>query len=1530
MIPKRSTPVQVISSPMEPMNTIKGSATAWLDSNLGSVEGAPAVKPKNQPGIEEVQFNVDEERRQLTADDEDIALLTVDQAIFLEFSILGEIAFWFLCLATGGFFWLFCQWIRSLEARIRYTTVASNSMRADYVLATSIDGYQDICPILSVDPESDKPKWVSISAVRHLSSSSDAFAFPLPRMFEWRHERFWFNLDAKKWLRRQYNVNHPVPVLNQLIAKCAMNTWDEINNQSTPDAPLGNLFRSNLPFSTFTRNLTYGENIIDIQPKPLIVLIKDEAIKPFFIFQVFSLIVWFFQDYVIYAYTILGLSTISVLYTAYVTWVNQRNLQKIARSEVPVTKLVLSNKEANVVTSPEVPTRVLHTSGPEKTRPWAPVPTFRREIVSSATLTPGDLIEVTNEMIIPCDMVLVSGGVIINEAMLTGESAPVQKASIPYNLGEQISSDPSTYFRFGSDRDTKYVLFSGTKVVQSKPQSGIICNPIIRQQAGSTALEYGQGETVWQFSSDQSAESLRTYLRSSGKSEAEIDMAVRNFLSTFRSRERSLPVMGMVVKTGFNTAKGKLIRAILYPKPSKFDFDQQMLKFMCILIAATAAGCLATVGFYEEQNISGLDTLLSCLNIITVAIPPALPLALSVALSTTFLELQTKKIFCINPNRIVPAGRVNTLCFDKTGTLTEDGLTLKGVHSLCAKDETDLVHDGNPKSKAMLQSVTLANSENDLVDVYQFVASHRLKNYLFENRSSTMTRNGLISASRAGMAHIVAACHSLAILEEEDVEDDVVPISVDNEKQHLEGSPKKEGAESEEFVGDPLEVQMFAQSGWRFDTRSSAKRKAGSFGVNAWADPLLPSSVDSIMIPPQIQGADEALAIVRRFDFDSTLRRMSCIVYHTPLTTATHDDARFSVLVKGAPESIRDLCQEFSVPPDYDQVLHNLTLSGYRVLACAYKPFLASQVVDGETTGLSKKDLIDGATRYITSSNRTDIESNLYFAGFLVMENPLKKPTIHYLEQYTRAGLRCIMVTGDNPLTAAAVSKQCDPFFLRPSRRTVLLDLVKKPGQEGELVIRDILNPEISTSFFAFLREKKNQNQLKINLGKDAELVDAYAATVPAELSADLDLVVTGAAFQKLLVTHQEFLKEQRQKSSSGQDGGKKVNIELTPLHVVLTRANIFARMSPQNKQELMTALQDISLVVCMTGDGANDSGALKSADVGLSIRANDNQSDEAAANSAPSIAAPFSTSYSHIGAVSILLSEGRACLVSSFAMFRFMFCYGVIQFTAVLVLYRIGNELYDFQYLWSDLGLVFPLAIVMPTIKAKAHLSRGRPESDLFSPSVFRSVFGLGAILVVFQIGANALLQDSNEYEELPEDGDTMVNLDSSESFTFSNFQYTAVGVAVSQNFGVFREPLYRSYILCLVFIAQFVINSIMLIDPDENFEDAFGLVPPSKSTRWRLWVMAVANSFCFILYERFCVPHQSPDEEPFDVEEVVKQIKPRESQREQVVEGEDEPDFQPSLLPKMRWATPHYTVIQSVSSPIWSALSGPNELVK
>lgn len=65
----------------------------------------------------------------------------------------------------------------------------------------------------------------------------------------------------------------------------------------------------------------------------------------------------------------------------------------------------------------------------------------------------------------------------------------------------------------------------------------------------------------------------------------------------------------------------------------------------------------------------------------------------------------------------------------------------------------------------------------------------------------------------------------------------------------------------------------------------------------------------------------------------------------------------------------------------------------------------------------------------------------------------------------------------------------------------------------------------------------------------------------------------------------------------------------------MLVRGQVFARMSPDEKHELVEKLQSIGYCVGFCGDGANDCGALKAADVGISL-------SEAEA----SVAAPFTS----------------------------------------------------------------------------------------------------------------------------------------------------------------------------------------------------------------------------------------------------------------------------------------------------------------
>lgn len=141
-----------------------------------------------------------------------------------------------------------------------------------------------------------------------------------------------------------------------------------------------------------------------------------------------------------------------------------------------------------------------------------------------------------------------------------------------------------------------------------------------------------------------------------------------------------------------------------------------------------------------------------------------------------------------------------------------------------------------------------------------------------------------------------------------------------------------------------------------------------------------------------------------------------------------------------------------------------------------------------------------------------------------------------------------------------------------------------------------------------------------------------------------------------------------------------------TKLVQMLVCGQVFARMSPDEKHELVEKLQSIDYCCGFCGDGANDCGALKAADVGISL-------SEAEA----SVAAPFTSRVFDITCIPEVIRyglfskfycrllilhdrEGRAALVTSFSCFKYMSLYSAIQFTSVSFLYASASNLGDFQ----------------------------------------------------------------------------------------------------------------------------------------------------------------------------------------------------------------------------------------------------------
>ncbi len=101
------------------------------------------------------------------------------------------------------------------------------------------------------------------------------------------------------------------------------------------------------------------------------------------------------------------------------------------------------------------------------------------------------------------------------------------------------------------------------------------------------------------------------------------------------------------------------------------------------------------------------------------------------------------------------------------------------------------------------------------------------------------------------------------------------------------------------------------------------------------------------------------------------------------------------------------LINSYAVPMDYDELLNFYTHRGFRVIACATK----------HIRNLNKSK--------VQSMSRNDVESGLDFVGFIIFENKLKPASASAINELSEAGIRRIMCTGDNILTAISVAREC-------------------------------------------------------------------------------------------------------------------------------------------------------------------------------------------------------------------------------------------------------------------------------------------------------------------------------------------------------------------------------------------------------------------------------------------------------------------------------------------------------------------------
>lgn len=240
---------------------------------------------------------------------------------------------------------------------------------------------------------------------------------------------------------------------------------------------------------------------------------------------------------------------------------------------------------------------------------------------------------------------------------------------------------------------------------------------------------------------------------------------------------------------------------------------------------------------------------------------------------------------------------------------------------------------------------------------------------------------------------------------------------------------------------------------------------------------------------------------------------------------------------QGAPEVIVALCKPETVPTDFFERLNEYTQKSYRVLAIAYKQF----------TDVSIKDVFSNEANFY--------EQDLVFAGLVVMRNKLKNSTVDTIQKLNTAIIRSVMATGDNLMTALSVAKECN--IIHPHDDVVILEVEESPLTSSK--------PKLKYYFHSKALSLPSDEE-NIVIGN----MENNNSWNPDQCPYSYKLAMTGKTFRAI---RQYYPQIQSQ---------------------VMARCAVYARMAPEQKQQLVEMLQSIGYFVSMCGDGANDCGALK------------------------------------------------------------------------------------------------------------------------------------------------------------------------------------------------------------------------------------------------------------------------------------------------------------------------------------------------
>ncbi|PVU97907.1 hypothetical protein BB559_001861 [Furculomyces boomerangus] len=686
------------------------------------------------------------------------------------------------------------------------------------------------------------------------------------------------------------------------------------------------------------------------------------------------------------------------------------------------------------------------------------------------------------------------------------------------------------------------------------------------------------------------------------------------------------------------------------------------------------------------------------------------------------------------------------------------------------------------------------------------------------------------------------------------------------------------------LVGDPMEKAQLESTGFHLDASSTITLPKKSQTLRlSWAKNL-------------------KITTCRRFPFSSVLKKSSSLVkldWGFDLK-----DRRYLIGTKGAPEALRDKFVE--IPEWYDSVYKNFSRRGGRVLALGSK-WLKTD-----------KDL---SVIEINDLNREEMESGLTFQGFLVFSCPLKPDSTDVIKMLNQSQHRCIMITGDNALTAVHVAAQVEIV----EKTVLILDI----NLENELECVSV-DEKIKFVFDPLEYENGRKREIK-------NILEGW------------ELCATGSALDRVADTllWKEYL-----------------------MHNIW----VYARVSPIQKEFVLTEMKSFGYITLMCGDGTNDVGALKQSHVGVALlngteedlkkisermridrmkasydaqvklsvrfgqpvppppkilrehmeqlkekeREKTGNSDQPSTSRSvanrkrdpniaaqekindflasldsmeeeipvikfgdASVAAPFTSKLGSITSVSNIVRQGRSTLVATIQMYKILALNSLISAYSMSVLYLEGIKFGDYQA--TIMGIMMSVCFMcISKATSMEKLSRERPHSNILNVYVLLTVLGQFAIHIIALVYLTLQVRKYEAPGIVDVEGEFKPSLLNTAMYLISLSQQIST-FAINYQGHPFRESLRENKVLYRGLLLVGAITVLCATESSRGLNDFMRLVEMPPKFRDTLCITIALDFYGSYIVEKL-VKTMFSDNRPKDISyrpPPTPEVKPLESEK-------------------------------------------------